>query len=577
MMVTKNKGSIGSHLVSAFFLFFTLLAGVVNGIALDDSTMKKNPFNVDFFIKNFHLSLNTASEDPHIIKNSSKSVHYDSSSKKPGKHSKESQIHTKKRFTRALFTTLSFIILDSIRYWINAEWVEDWQYKLNWKDQKIRFFSLKANRFDSNPYITNWSHIIPGGFYYSFARYYRLNRLESVLFSTGCSLFWEYITEWREVISINDNLFSGFGGIILGEPLFQIGSYYNNRPGLFNKVLQTLFNPIITVNNLLGGKKKDPGYKPTASSKPYFEWYVGNKQVTYKGTENPISSVINIGFETHFNTISGYDTPGQTSGFVKDTMLSQVFFDLSLGSKGVEEFSVYIGSVLFGYFNQKLTQDSTLNKKGYSLFLGMGSGFDLFKKRSIAPYDKGEFHIDFASGVELQQPTEFTDKYAILNLFGPVFKITVKNLLFEFVFRANAYLDFALVNAIALNRYSVDHDLYQNRMKTTLSYYGYYYALGFTLSSNFDLSYKNFGIDGKLRYHYFDSLEGLDRFQYDLEDDCTIKDSRFLYQIGLSYSFLKIPAKLRFSIEGIKRWGTIKEFTHKEMETRIVSQIIFSF
>lgn len=562
------------------FLIFVLFASAVISSPLDKSLLEKNLFIVDIFIKNFHLSLNAVSEDPHKIKDSSKLVPSYGSSVKSSNQMIRTQNHpkkNKKRFSRALITTSSFILLDSIRYWIEAEWVEDWQYKLSWKDQKIRFFSLKANRFDSNPYITNWSHIIPGGWYYSFARYYRLNRLESTLFSTGCSLFWEYVTEWREVISINDNIFSGIGGIILGEPLFQIASYYNHQPGFFNKVLQTLFNPIITLNNLLGGKRKDPGYRPPTSSKPCSKLYVGNKEVTYEGTENPVSGLINVGFETQFNTIVDYGTSGKTSGFVKDTMLSQVMFDLSFGSKGVEEYSIYIGSVLFGYFDQKLNQESPLNKKGYSLFLGLGTGFDLFKKRSTAPYDKGEFHFDFTSGVTLDQPTEFTDKYAILNLFGPVFDICIQGSSFKFAFRGGAYLDFALVNAIALNEYSVDHDLYEQRMKTTLSYYGYYYALGFTLSSGIEMSYRNISIEGKLRYHYFDSIEGRDRYQHDLEDDSTVRDSRFLYRLSVGYSFSKMPVKLQLSLEGIERHGIIKEFTHREKEIRLVSQIIFTF
>jgi hypothetical protein len=179
--------------------------------------------------------------------------------------------------------------------------------------------------------------------------------------------------------------------------------------------------------------------------------------------------------------------------------------------------------------------------------------------------------------VTLDQPTEFVDKYAILNLFGPVFDIVIQRSLFEFAFRAGAYLDFALVNAIALNEYSVDHDLYEQRMKTTLSYYGYYYALGFTLASAIEISYGNVGIEGKLGYHYFDSIEGQDRYQNDLEDDSSIRDSRLLYRISVGYSFSKIPLKIQLGLEGIKRYGIIKEFTHNESETRFVSQIIFTF
>lgn len=52
--------------------------------------------------------------------------------------------------------------------------------------------------------------------YYELARSNNLPWWNSLLYSVGGSLYWEYIVEWREVISISDNITTGFGGYILG-------------------------------------------------------------------------------------------------------------------------------------------------------------------------------------------------------------------------------------------------------------------------------------------------------------------------------------------------------------------------
>lgn len=484
----------------------------------------------------------------------------------------------KRYLGKAILLNLGIWLIDSIRYWVTySQWIEDWQFELTWKDQTKRFFSFTANKFDSNPFVTNWTHVLSGALYYNVARYYGLNKLESLIFEFFSSMWWEYVTEWREVISINDNFFSGIGGLPFGEALFRLGSYFSNKPGTLNKIVGYIFNPVMALNDLLGSNKWENKPAFPDSSQPRFTFRYGPKQVSYRGENNSSSLLFNLGLETDFNTIPGYGKPGTVKQWVKNTLSSQLHLDVTLGESAIEEYSVLTRVVLFGYFNQKIRLNSSKNLYGHSLYIGAGSAFDLFKKKGVVYYDQGEYNYDFTGGEYPPQPTEFTDKFAIINIIGPVFDLAVYSGCWTFGFGGGLYVDFALVNALALNEYSKFYSLSDPQKKSTLTHHGYYYAFGFTALMNASLAHKNLKISGKCKYQYYDSIEGLDRFQDNVTDDCNVNDSRFMYKICLGYSFIKSPFKIEIAYEGIDRHGSMKEISQNRLENRIYTQIKILF
>ena len=490
----------------------------------------------------------------------------------------EEGVQNSKRFTRALFFNCGFVLISSTHYWIKyGQWIEDWQYELTCEDQKTRFFSMEAHRFDSNPFFTNWTHALSGAIYYNFARYHRLNKLESLLFMFGTSLFWEYFTEWREVISINDTICSGIGGgLSVGEPLYWIGSYFTQKKGIGNKILGFIFNPVVAINDLLDNKKHMSYLNLQRFARPEFNLFIGTQIVSTSEDENSTSTQFHTGLDIRFYTIEGYREPGTINKFIKDTLLSELCIDLIFGANTLEEHSIFAKAVIFGHFIQKIKQDPYKNLKGYSFFAGAGSALDYFKKRAIIYYDEFQYHFDFTGGEEAPQPTEFTDKLAIINLIGPVFELSIYSGQFEFRSSVNAYIDFAILNSMALNKYSIDNDIYEPQLKTTLSHYGYYYAFGFTFSSDMDFNFKNIQLKGKIKYQYYDSIDGLDRFQEDLEDDSNVRDTRLMYKISLGYAIAKSPVTIQLAYEYIDREGTLRDITHSILEDRIYAQLKIS-
>lgn len=485
-----------------------------------------------------------------------------------------------KKLGRAIIVNAGLWLTDSIRYWTSyAGWIEDWQFKLTWKDQKRRFFSFEANKFDSNPFVTNWAHGLSGAVFYTMARYHRLNTLESMLFGMSSSFFWEYVTEWREVISVNDNFFSGIGGMPIGESLHRLGCYLNSKPGIFNKVLGYIVNPVMGLNDLLGGKKWRRSFGQPDSELLDSGLYFGQKQVSFRGSERWAAPFFHIGLETTYKTIPGYGKPDDsgTSRFINKPLVSEFNFDLTYGERTLEEYIFVTNVVLFGHFSQKLRQDPEKELQGHSLYFGAGSAFELFKKKATVYYDKGEYHYDFTAGEQATQPTEFTDKLAIINLIGPVFDLSLYSGPFKFGLSLGAYFDFGLIHSMAINKYSTVYDIYEPRMKTTLSHYGYHYAFGYTLSGKTTLTYRNIELKGRLKYQRYDSVEGIDRFQNRVVDDCNVKDYRLMYKVSAGYSISNSPLQIVFSCEGIEREGSIKEISHRETEMRYYTQLKLSF
>jgi hypothetical protein len=474
----------------------------------------------------------------------------------------------KRKLARAILECYALLAISQTNYWINySDWIEDWQFKLTWEDQKMRLFTLDANRFDDNEFSTNWTHGLAGALYYSFPRSNNHNWLESFIFTSVASLYWECLVEWREVVSINDNIFTFFGGPNIGEALFQLSDYFSKKSGAINNVLAFIFNPILSLNNWLDRKKRKNSI--TAYKIPWheFHFFLGQKK-GFELEKDYNYTHLNIGFETEIINVSEYENVGKFNRFIKDVYSSEIFFDINLSSNGVEEYNVLTKVALFGHFKHDISKQSSNSLKGSNLFFGFASGFELFKERS--------FSLDNSTQDENENSsTNFSDKLAVINIIGPTFSYSFYSNDFSLRLRADAYIDFALLNSFAMNKYSSNYDI--SGAKSTLKNYGYYYAFGFTISSGLALYYHNFRFKGKIRYHCFDSIEGIDRHQSEVIDDFDINDSRLVYELSFGFKLHSAPLTFELSLEGINREGIIKDISHTEFKTRLYSRIKFNF
>jgi hypothetical protein len=472
---------------------------------------------------------------------------------------------------RALFEIGILMAYSQTRYWLNyAKFIEDWQYHLSWKDQKKRFFTFEAWMFDSNAFSLNWTHAFAGVLYYQFGRTNNLSWPQSFLFSLGGSLWWEYMAEWREIISVNDNIMTSTGGYAAGEAWFQLGKYFIGRKGLLERFLSFAVNPVLKFNHWLDlrqGKNRSLGPEPGWHD---FRLFVGERHMPTSAGIGPENNLF-VGFHTRIIHAPEYGRPERSGRKVSDTLASDLDVDFTLRHGRIEEFNFSTRVAGLGYYRQEIGPD----RKGYAYYAGMGSAFTLFKKKSVSIYDSSAITVNQGSDLHLDEPRRFTDKMAAVHIAGPVFDYTAFTPESRLRLVLDAYLDFGLINAFALNPYSEAVNI--RGVKTTLLYYGYYYGIGTTLASDLTYRYRAIQFGGRLRYSTYGSIEGLDRFQDEVTDDFHLKDARLACRLEAAVQLPWVPVEVLASYEGIGRRGTIKDICRRDFEDRYSVYVSYKF
>jgi len=491
----------------------------------------------------------------------------------------------KPRLSRAIWTGLAHFTWATSSYWIRQDVMkEDWEYQLSWNDQKRRFLFLDGMRFDSNTFSFNWTHSGAGAMYYTYARGNHFNTAQSMLYTVLSSYFWEFVVEFKEVVSINDMIATPIGGLSIGESMFQLGRFFRSgRPTLLNRIARIFSNPLLSVNDWLDRKRDKNQY---AFKEDFWHDVRINFGPRYDSlVANDLRSYFNMGLESHLVLVPEYGTPDLVSKGISKTISTEFNINLSIGSKGIYEYQLYTKAVLFGYFyqdirsackNKRLTSSTPTystdigkdDRTGYSFFLGLATAFDMFQHypKALKIEEDGPSMDDFEYKV---------DKYTVINLLGPTVDFTLfqKGLVLRLT--ADAFADFSLIHSHAYKRYSELNEFGQT--KATLQNHGYYYAWGFTLASKMQLNYKNLEFKGKFKYHFFDSIEGLDRFQPEIEadDDFDLGDQRLNFDLSLGYQLPRLPIQLVVGYEQRERRGDIGELTLKSTEKRTYFQIRF--
>ena len=480
-----------------------------------------------------------------------------------------------KNWRRAMLELAGFSAYSTVRYWLEYHtWIEDWQYELTCEDQYRRFLTTEAIRFDSNAYVVNWSHVLGGLLYYELARTNNLTWAESLAVTFGASLFYEYVSEWREVISVNDMIVTTSGGYAVGEPWFQLSSYFHHQKSPVQRFLGWV-NPFLKINKWLDRKK--PGSK--AYSDPGWHDFVlsaGWRRSSGAGREALDTGYVAL--DTQIIRMPEYGRPGSLRKTLRDTSLSELSLDVALHQRRPgdehlrtgwdEEVNLFTRVVGLALFRQNVDELG----RGYALSLGLGSALTYVRKRPTL-YDSRSVLVRLDPPPAT--PTDFRDKMTVAHLIGPVLDWTRFSRGLKIRVVADAYLDFAMMSAYAFNAYSAVYPI--EGLKTTLSYYGYHYALGGSVSGRVDLDWRNLWLRALVSAHGWDSVEGLDRFQADLADDGNVVDTRVRYLLKAGWRVPKLPLRVYFALEGIHRWGKMRNIKTGGQETRLFAGLAYLF
>jgi hypothetical protein len=480
-----------------------------------------------------------------------------------------------KDYRRALLEMGAMAVVATIRYWtLYHTWIEDWQYELTFDDQFRRFLTTEAIRFDSNAFAVNWTHVIGGGIYYQFARTNRLSWPEAVL---GCFInsgIYEYISEWREVISINDTFLTTFAGYSVGEPWFQLSEYFHHHGAWPFKVL-AFMNPINELNHWLDrGKPVSRHYRTPGWTG--MELTAGWRRSSETG--RGAADALHIGLETRIVHVPEYGRPGAFKKTFKDTTLSEMAFDAVIRSRrpgdtdlvegGWEEVDFTSRTVGLASYRQDIDETG----RGHVLSIGLGSALTFLRKRPVY-YDSRSYraYLDPLPPT----PTGFRDKLAVAHLAGPVVDWTRFGKGSKVRAVADAYVDFGMVSAFAFNAYSAAHAI--DGMKATLDYYGYTYAYGASVSGRVDAEWGRFSLRALASGHIWRSWGGRDRVQADVTNDLNALDTRTRFLVRAGWRVPALPVRASVSFESIGRRGRLGDVSASGRETRASAGLSYLF
>ncbi len=276
----------------------------------------------------------------------------------------------------------SMVMLPPLYYYWNTvdQQKEDWELKWTWEDWKDKLFSTKDLVLDTNRFEPNgFRHELAGAMTYQIGRANGLGPVGSLLLDFAGSLVWEYVVEYREFPSVNDIFSNTMAGIMVGEPLFQIGLLADGHPSLARSALGLIASPFHRV-------QKEIGLSPLADS-PAMPNRLDATLITNLvkfGDERPDAEV-GFGFDLEVVRDRDFGQPGKDA-----TWRSLAWNQAAVDVRFAAEDGALSGVTFHSFTSLYGRHGRTIDDDGYgrSTFAGLVSNFELLQRRSTNAIDR---------------------------------------------------------------------------------------------------------------------------------------------------------------------------------------------
>jgi hypothetical protein len=411
----------------------------------------------------------------------------------------------------------------TIWYWRDLDFnARDWQLHWDVPSWKRKLTGFDAVRLDQNTFDTNArDHPLAGMAAYHIARGNGLGAGTSVIVTFGSAVVWEYLIEFKELVALNDLVENPAGGFALGEPLYQLGEFFQRgSPTLFNRALAGALSPVASMNDWVDGRVR-PREAVDALGFTREVWHRFQLTSAFGATtyDRGVSrGGTDIGAGADLVMLRGYGNPGSFARRVRPGDFSLVSTELETGPAGVVGGTALTHTSVLGRYWQRLARDAGGRLHGTGFLLGLGSGFEYWAH-------------DRLSG---------RDFLVAMNLLGPMWELTGRRDGVRLRWRGQVLGDFAMVKSLAFEGLmpptsgEVYHPGdYGGDFPGPLGAHGYYHALGVTAGTRLELEYWGWDAGAQARGDHFDSIEGLDRFQEELTRDLHLIDRRLTTRLWL--------------------------------------------
>ncbi|MFZ2445806.1 MAG: DUF3943 domain-containing protein [Syntrophobacteraceae bacterium] len=467
----------------------------------------------------------------------------------------------KKAYLRAGAEIVLFYGIAEAYYQATVSDPTSYEYKTYEDSLRARFITGDAYRLDLNSWSTNVAHVADGTSFYLLSRTNNLSLPESFLINTGASTAWEMFGEYRDEFSINDAVMTPFGGFATGEVIYQLGEFFQHSSDTIpNRALGYLFGPSVAFHRWLDNTQpKAPAnvdkFGFTTDAWHRFRVFAGGG-VSDSGNSGGQRAEAEAGFDFEVVTAEKYGKPGEVCLFYVEGVFNDLSFKAAQADNEMVDMRFFAKTAFLGRYQQNIIKDqASRGLEGYSLFMGLSSAF--------------EYYAHDFSGMRRE------DTLAICDLVGPTLIADYYHQGFHVRASADVFPTFSMVHPAAGGLYDQNHDT--TGVRGIYRAHGYYYALGMGTAGKVELDYGPFGLEGQVRYHLFDSIDGLDRVQDRATNDIPFDDERLSLRVALYYKLPIDNLKLALDVERIYRWSNIADFSWDIDETRYLGKVVFEF
>ncbi len=459
-------------------------------------------------------------------------------------------------YLRAAVEQVGILTAELGYYWLKADSnTTDWDYP----NFKQRFWNLEAVRFDNNLSITNFViHPLAGAMYYNFSRVNGLSIYESLMVSTLSSAIYEWWLEWLEKVSVNDLVFTPFGGWAPGEFLFKLESYLNSAPGggaWGNHAMQyTLGSPVYLHNRLDNAQPPAPiATDALGFSSAYSHEFTFGYAVTAVDNDLGRSGIVSdVDIGARLYAMPGFLREGSFETSFSDGNFSDVETRMSFSGDGWADLDLWFSNAFAGVYSQDIAATHH-GLKGHAMLVAANSA-----ARYVRRWLLGR-----------------TDMWALAHLVGPDFRYWIVDGPFHAELQATAHGDAAGIQSLPYPDWTADFG--RTGTKTELQRHGYYFALGTSGRASVRVGYggAELGVQGEVGV--YDSIEGLDREQPTVTRDIHNRDQ--IVQLGGWFRYAIPGAPLRFGVSGAEtlRRSQMPPLVQKRRDRRLAMELDLYF
>lgn len=279
---------------------------------------------------------------------------------------------------------LLVIVPPTIYYWDTPDQQkEDWALDWDWRSWRAKLLTTDALVLDTNRFDANGvRHPLVGALTYQIGRANGLSPAAALAMDFALSWFWEYVVEFKEQPSINDLVANSAGGLLLGEPLFQIGLVGDVRgASLARRALAGAVSPFDATQRELHLVHRPRADAPASR----LEVFAGMQRLQQTDAIGG-SPELRLGIDLETFHDPAFGRPGHDARWTRFAAWNRVTGTLTLGGpeQTVGGGALRSTTTLLGRFGRSLDELG----RGRQTFLGLGVGFDVVDRRLPTEWDE---------------------------------------------------------------------------------------------------------------------------------------------------------------------------------------------